>query len=123
LEVYTYTHINKIGGKHFYRMKDLDVDMKLIGYSEIITVIIKNDIGNVSIGPNPASHQVRISNNNGNDTYVRATVCDLGGKIMVDKKLQSHSDYIDISGLIAGIYFVKAESKSGNIFTQKIIKR
>jgi hypothetical protein len=123
LEVYTYTHSNKTGGKHFYRMKDLDVDMKLVGYSEIISVIIKGERGNLSISPNPASSQLRIGNNIGNDTYIRATVSDLSGRVMVDKRLQSHSDYIDINELIAGIYIVKAESKNGNIFTQKIIKR
>lgn len=122
LEEYSYTHTNKIDGKHFYRMMDIDVDMRLVGYSEVITVIIKSDATNLSVGPNPASSQVRIANNNGRDAYVRATVHDLSGKMVAEKNLNSHSDLIDISSLIPGIYVIRAESKSGSIFSQKIVK-
>lgn len=123
LEEYTYTHTNRIGGKHFYRMKDIDMDMKLIGYSEVISVIIKSETTNLSISPNPASNHVRISNNVGRDAYVRATVHDLSGKVVADKNLQSHSDYIDISHLNPGIYLVRTESRGGNVFSQKIVKQ
>jgi hypothetical protein len=124
LENYTFSLTNKIGGKHFYRVRDEDVDYKLMGYSEIIVVTVKSQSEEVMIWPNPATTQIRIACVAARDNvYTVARIFDLSGKMVAEKKLQPNADIIMISDLTPGVYFLRAETSCGKVSTQKLVKQ
>jgi hypothetical protein len=119
---YSYTHINKLSGKQFYRLKDLDIDTKTIGLSPVKTLMLENNKQAVTIWPNPAINHIQIANDN-TATYTNAKVIDLTGKMMIEKKLDANTNEIAVSELPAGIYIVKVENNKGQSHMQKIVKQ
>ena len=64
--------------------------------------------------PNPVTDEIHININN----FDRATIFELSGKrVMSSKKTQ-----IDLSKLNKGIFLMKVQDQSGQIFNTKIIK-
>jgi hypothetical protein len=123
LEDYSYTHINSLSGKHYYRIKQVDISVDRTGYSKVITVELKND-KDVIIWPNPATDQIRIVNNGrGADFYAKAQIFDLSGTMRAEKKLQSGINTIAVNELPPGHYLVRIESNNGAINKQKFIKQ
>lgn len=129
LEEYRYTHIIKQGGRHYYRVKQIDIDQNRTGFSKVLTVIVEKteqdmEKPGIHFSPNPATDHVRIVNSEGADNfYTSARIFDLSGKLVAEKKLQSHTNTINISELPAGIYFARVACQDGKIFTQKITKQ
>lgn len=119
LEDYSYTHINNLNGKQYYRIKQVDINIDRTGYSKIITVELKNDI---IIWPNPATDQIRVVNNSA-DLYTKAKIFDLSGRMIIEKKLQAPINTIVVAELPAGTYLVHIESNSGTIYNKKFIKQ
>ena len=120
---YSYTHKNKLTGKQYYRLKDIDVDISYTSFSPIKTLVLKDDKQVVAIWPNPATDRITIANNNNGDTYTNAKIFNLAGKMMTEKKLESHTNEISINELPAGTYIVKLENNKGTSFNQKIVKQ
>lgn len=130
LDDYDYTHINKLDGRHYYRVKQVDIDMKNSGYSEVIAVVLKNDASDdsktaeVSLTPNPATDHVRIVSENGSQhNFTKAAIYDLMGKLIAEKNIEAYSNVVNIKDLPAGIYLMRAQGDNGSFFSQKIIKQ
>lgn len=129
LDDYSYTHINKHEGRHYYRIKQIDIDMNRTGFSKVLTVTLKKeklsaDKEGISFSPNPATDQVRIVNNDGSDdSFSGAKIYDLSGKLVADKKLQKYTNTIFITDLPNGIYIARVENNDGTTFTHKFIKQ
>jgi hypothetical protein len=121
LQEYSYSHTNNLDGKQYYRIRQVDMDNK-ISYSEIRTVTLKNNKSNITIWPNPATDQVRITSS-GSFLYTKAQLFDLSGKMISEIKLQAGTSAIAISQLPAGTYFIKIQSNNGTSINQKIIKQ
>jgi hypothetical protein len=119
---YSFTHTNKNTGKQFYRIKEVDTDIKLSGYSPVRTLMLKNEATTVSVWPSPATDQIRI-NNTDNSSTTKAQIYDLSGRMMTEKKLQANTNTIAISDLTAGTYIVRIANDNGVIYTQKITKQ
>jgi hypothetical protein len=119
---YSYKHNNKLSGKQFYRLKDIDVDLGSTGFSPVKTLILKKDRQVVAIWPNPVTTQILISNDKVNQ-YTKAKVFDLTGKIMLEKTLESDVTSIPVNELPAGTYIVKIENTKGIAYSQKIVKQ
>jgi hypothetical protein len=119
---YSYKHINKLGGKQFYRLKDIDVDYGTTGFSPVKTLIRKNAMQVVAIWPNPVTNLILISNDNSNP-YTKAKVFDLTGKVMMERKLEPDVTEIPVTELAAGTYIIKIENNTGAAYTQKIVKQ
>jgi mRNA-degrading endonuclease HigB of HigAB toxin-antitoxin module len=120
---YSYTHSNKLGGKQFYRLQDIDVDHGSTGYSPVRTLILKNDKQSVTIWPNPATDQILIANNDNSDMYTKARIFDLAGKVVTERKLNPNVNEIAVNELPSGIYIVKIENIKGASYSQKIVKQ
>ncbi|MBL7739371.1 MAG: T9SS type A sorting domain-containing protein [Chitinophagaceae bacterium] len=120
---YTYSHINNLNNKQYYRIRQVDIDGKT-SYSEIKVVTLTNEMQAVSVWPNPATDYLRIaSNGNNGSQLVKAQVFDLSGKMIAEKKLNTGANTISISELRTGTYIVRVQDTHGISFNQKFIKQ
>lgn len=127
LDEYTYTHSNKLEGRQYYRLRQVDIDLKKDGYSEVITLVLRQPKvvrPAISLSPNPASDQIKVvSEINSESYYTRALVYDLSGKLIAEKKTGGHTSTFSIKDIPAGIYVIRVENNDGTSFTQKMIKQ
>ncbi len=79
------------------------------------------DASALNIYPNPAIDFIEISTENQLSSSV-VTITDLNGKILFEKKPETESNKIDVSGLQAGIYFVNIKDNNGHISARKFVK-
>ncbi|MBL7742790.1 MAG: T9SS type A sorting domain-containing protein [Chitinophagaceae bacterium] len=129
LDEYTYTHTNKLEGRQYYRLRQVDIDLKKDGYSEVITLVLRQSKENVvrpaiSLSPNPASDQIKVVSEISSESYyTRALVYDLSGKMIAEKKTGGHTNTFSVKDIPAGIYVIRVENNDGTSFTQKMIKQ
>jgi hypothetical protein len=131
LDDYHFTHINNLNGRQYYRIKQVDIDVENIGYSKVLSVVLRSETkkeeprATISFSPNPAKDQVRIVSTEivDENVYTGAKIYDLSGKLVADKILQSHTNIIILTDLPIGIYIARIECSNGKVFTQKIIKQ
>jgi len=119
---YTYTDINNAGGRQYYRIKQTEANGE-IGYSEIVSVVLKNDKKGINIWPNPAKDQVRIAGNGGNESFTKAQIFDLSGRMFTEISLQGNKQTINVSKLPAGTYLIKIQTENGIGYSQKLVKQ
>lgn len=79
---------------------------------------IENDASTIQIYPNPASDYFEIKSSIRIKSF---SIFDLTGREIFSDNKFSNGDRINTSGFENGIYNLKLESSSGNIFTKKII--
>ncbi len=120
---YSYTHRNKLNGKQFYRIQDVDVDTKTINFSPVKTLTLQNDNTAIMVWPNPVVTHLFIANNNKSDKFTKAQIFDLSGKLVSEKQLQTNTNAINVEDLSAGNYIVKIASENGTVLCQKIVKQ
>jgi len=120
---YSYTYINKLSGKQYYRLMDLDVDVNSTGYSPVRTVISKYVQQSITIWPNPATDHIIVANSDNKNLYTKASIYNLTGKLVAESKLGSENNEIAINQLPAGFYMVKIENANGTCYSQKIVKQ
>jgi hypothetical protein len=118
---YTFTHINKLNGKQFYRLKDFDIDTKSITTSPIRSLVLSNR-QTLLVWPNPATNYIAIQNDN-SGSYTQASIYDLTGKLLIRQNLSPNINQVTVSALSAGIYLVRIENELGLAQTQKIVKQ
>ena len=119
---YSYKHSNKLNGKQYYRLKDIDIDLTSTGNSPVKTLILENKKQDAAIWPNPVVDHVIISNDDVT-VYTTAKIVDLTGKLMKEIKLDPKVTEIPVNNLPTGIYIVRMENASGDSFTKKIVKQ
>ena len=81
--------------------------------------IAENEIQQVNLFPNPANGVVMVDN-----TSMRATGARLfsyDGKLAKTFVLSDNINTLDVSGLAAGFYFMRAEGKNGTKFRSKLV--
>lgn len=124
VQAYSYSHINNMNGKQYYRIRQVNVNGKK-SYSEIRTIVLKNDTRNISIWPTLATDHIRIVNDgDGNNSFSKAQVFDLSGRMLTEKKLQpSDMNTLNISMLPTGTYILRVQNNNGTACNQKISKQ
>jgi hypothetical protein len=121
---YSYTYLNKEGGKHFYRVKQIDIDQNhKPGFSKVRTVELTSVEAPLSITPNPATDHINLVEGNTTSHYTNAQVFDLTGKKVLEQGLQVHSQTIYITNLPRGIYFLKITDNNNASRKLKFIKQ
>jgi|GEM_PF-7102882 len=121
LEDYHFTHTNNEAGRHFYRVRNMDVDEYATGFSRVRTIIIAKDRNNdVLISPNPANDHITIDNGEGNFTH--AEIVDLFGKKISGTKLNTQVNRLDVSRMPKGTYFVKLIRVDGSHASGRFIR-
>jgi len=120
---YSYTHKNKLNGKQYYRLMDIDIDLSYTSFSPVKTLTLKNTNQGITIWPNPAADHIVIENDDKSNLYTKATIFNLTGKMMIEKTLSSDGNEISINELSPGTYIVKLENNKGVSHSQKIVKQ
>ncbi len=87
------------------------VDLKRISIKSVVKTNEK-----IQIYPNPADEFLHISHSL--NSQLKSDIYDISGK----KLIESVDDFIDISNLIQGIYFIKMSGSDGNIHSMTFIK-
>jgi hypothetical protein len=123
VQEYSYSYTNTTNGYQYYRICQVGLDGKEL-FSEVKAVFIKNNNQAISIWPNPASEYVRIVSDAGNNTYTKARIFDLSGRMLMEQQLQSTAvNTVSISKLPAGTYIVKLDNGNGASYNHKISKQ
>lgn len=114
LKSYQFTDYSPKTGSIQYRIRQADLD-GAFSFSKVEEVIAESTI---SVMPNPTSGIVNIQTPD--PTSWSGRILDLQGKIL--KEIPSDQSQIDISDLPAGMYLMDLYNKTGERFTNKIVK-
>ena len=117
---YTYNDLNDVKGVSQYRIRQVDIDARS-KYSEIRSVRGENQIGQITVYPNPSSDgKVNVVFENGN--VIRdVSVIDMSGRtVKLMKGVTSTS--ITVDNLLPGMYTVRVVVPStGDQVVQKLV--
>lgn len=90
-------------------------------YGDVQLSVSDNNISQMHLYPNPVSDMLILSSN---ETVKEATVYDIHGKLIkIIRFNPENSVEIDVRHLQNGIYFLKIETESGRVATEKFIKK
>ncbi len=127
-QAYSFTDKNPSNGISYYRLKQIDFDGQF-EYSKMISIISKDDNGNVgAFYPNPSkSGFVNLNYNSQDDEAISISVFNVTGKL-VDNQIQQVSNgennlNFDFSHFNAGIYIVKIGDERNSTRRKLIIER
>ncbi|MGG9963724.1 T9SS type A sorting domain-containing protein [Ferruginibacter sp. SUN106] len=121
--IYSFDYPGKTVQTLFFRVKNVDFDGRS-KYSATIKVYSKTQAtAQIQIYPMPAREQVTIQHNKATENTV-ITILSPEGKILQRKAVVASTlqTQLNISGLAAGIYFVKYDDGTGNTQSVKLIK-
>jgi len=117
---YAFTDIHPLQGSNFYRLNQVDLDGKT-EYSRTIRVNTRRE-NTVGLFPNPASGQLFLQGNVANS--IICMYAQDGRRIKEIRSGSSQVVTIDISGLMAGIYYVSiTNADDKKVSTVKFIKQ
>lgn len=100
---YSFTDIQPLNGRSFYRLKMRDNDGSF-KYSNVVSVTFTSD-GSASLSPVPAKNAVTLSTPEHLQGSV-AYITDIQGKLVLHFTVTGNQN-IDVSGLAAGMYYLK----------------
>ena len=124
-ELINLNNIDPFSDKLYYRLKQIDYDGNY-HYSKTISVDAPSMFG-VEVNPNPFSENFKLTiNANNTNQLVNVVVCDMLGRIIIDKSFTTNSKQFDyeISDLKTsnnGLYFAKITIGNKTI-TKKLLK-
>jgi hypothetical protein len=124
VETYSYNYSNKINGKIYFRIKQVDTDGAFT-YSAVKTVSLTNDKKRYAVWPNPTSDVVHISGESGstNTSVTTVQLFDQSGKMVASQQLQAGINTINIGKFTSGIYIARIQTGQDIACLQKIIKQ
>ena len=94
--------------------------VRFVTLDSVAAATEKLQAGNrIRISPNPASERVQVELFSGADKW---TLCNAGGRVVLNGAVTSTLFEINLQGLSAGMYFLRVEGKEGRTVT-KIIKK
>jgi len=119
---YAYTDA-AAGDVNYYRLRMIDLDGKTT-YSEILVVRLKNLTSNISLFPNPASHNVNITV--GRDLSQQSFTINLFnhfGQLVAQRRIAGGTSVLsfDVSNYIAGNYSMDILFSGGTRETHKLL--
>ena len=124
---YTYVHKSVTTGKHFYRVKSIDNDAKII-YSSIVTLSRNGRSGSEisAVSPNPFTIKLAVNYESDKNSIISVGIVNAEGKTIrverVNVNKGSNTLYIDkLNGLPAGNYILVITDSSKKS-TKQIIK-
>lgn len=105
-----------IGSQNAYRIANQWKDFNnVVEFSTTYVELINTD--DLKIYPNPVADSFRISGIQGGATL---RLSDINGKLVLSKKI-NNNEYISLSSLPRGVYFVNVNS-SGKTIEKKLVK-
>ncbi|MET0464948.1 MAG: T9SS type A sorting domain-containing protein, partial [Chitinophagaceae bacterium] len=116
---YNYSHNSpSVTGTNFYRLKQVDINGKY-AYSKTVTIKLKTS-GRpiITATPNPVRNSLQIFATQANFKLI---LTDQNGRTLKTQQLVKGSQYLDVSDLATGSYFLLF-SNGDRSFSEKIIK-
>jgi Secretion system C-terminal sorting domain len=126
INIYSFTHENLLAGKHYYRVKLVDLDGKY-QYSATRTLSITGKIQDrIVVKSNPVkNNQLDLIIDVSKNTRGKISIISLQGKIIqtLERNLTEGSNHLsaDIADLPSGTYFVKA-AFDDKVYVNKFIR-
>lgn len=111
---YHYIHRNPVAGINYYRLKQIDFNGEF-EYSKLVSVSSETK---TSITMDNARNEVRVYSEN---LLGDISIFGTDGKMIRKQKIQNNIEYVDLSTLPSGIYYVNVLNGS-ELITQKVIK-
>ncbi|MEX0967441.1 MAG: T9SS type A sorting domain-containing protein [Bacteroidia bacterium] len=112
-----------IGFKNLFSVPDVNkIFIAKISNCEISRMEERQRFNTLDIFPNPVAEnmQVNLPEGNGN---LKLEISDARGKVLKVQELNSSNSTVSIRNLPEGIYFLKAHTRKGEVFTNKIVIR
>lgn len=108
---YSFTDESPMSGNNYYRLRQTDFNGQF-SFSQIVQAYISSSSFSLeNMYPNPAINELNFSINNTNNHLITLTIMDMFGNIVSRQKADTGAGFyhinVDISGLSAGVYFVK----------------
>jgi hypothetical protein len=109
---YLYNHTNPVNGFNYYRIKQIDNNGSF-KYSEIVTILKKDNLTSVIVAPNPVKDILHIVEPN-NRFVLSAEVYSLDGKRILQKNINTDVQVFSIlvNNLPAAQYILKVNYKT-----------
>ena len=109
----------------YYRLRMVDAD-GISRYSNVVVLTLSSYTGNISVAPNPASTEARVSIITPADGRVHYQLVDNAGRILLKNSLQSRKGNVNtvalnLDGLSSGVYYlhVNGAGMNQNVKVQK----
>ena len=119
---YSYVHARPLNGKHYYRIKQVDLDENE-SYSEVRVIDVKSNI-HVELTPNPATDHIQIRlSSSAITSNAKAEIFDFSGKLVRENPLVSGVNRIDITFLPKGSYMVRVKSANLETYNERFIRQ
>lgn len=97
---YHFVHQNVKSRMHYYRLKQVDYDGQY-SYSDIKSVLVKEESNDITIYPNPASSEVTIYSTQPTELQV----LDVYGRLLKSQNISEGSNTINLAGIPTGMLF------------------
>ncbi len=106
-------------GIYYYRIRSVDVDGRS-RYSEVKSIVYKNDGSSVVVGPNPFSNFINISQLN---QVNKIELIDVAGRMILNKSVRNETNTrLEVGKLPSGIYHLKITQLNGSFSIVKMVK-
>jgi len=109
------------GTRYYYRLRQNDVDGQF-EYSEIRTAMIEGSKSGLQVYPNPVRGEIFGFLNNGSTTETELQLHDLNGRIVKEQLSSNNQFTMDLAGLPAGVYILKARHAGGEEIVKVVVK-
>jgi hypothetical protein len=109
----------------YYRLKMVDADGKYT-YSNTILISLADMAGKVSVYPNPAKHEIKLTTVSAADGNAQWKITDNAGRVVMQSSMQlkkgNNNVMIDINKLAGGLYYISVTGAGidQNIKVQKL---
>lgn len=114
---YTYRDAAPLRGANFYRLKMVAAN-GAVQYSDVVKVMFGNNGKGLMVSPNPAMSEITVST--GSNTYNLLTVSNMAGRVVLQEKMVTNNQKVDVSRLSPGQYTITL-SGSGEKVTERLV--
>ena len=119
---YEFTDVKPNEKITYYRLKQIDFD-GTFEYSPVL-VVRSSSKGEISILNNITSHSLNLLFPDDNEAGIQIDILTASGQRVREHYVKDHKELsIDVSDLMAGIYFLRVRLEDGSIQTQRWIKQ
>lgn len=117
---YRFRDAAPLRGANFYRLKMVSTT-GAVKYSDIIKVIFGNSGKALLVSPNPALNEITVSTSSNN--YNLLTIASMSGRIVLQEKLVTNNQKVDISRLSPGQYTITVTGGGEKIVERLVVAR
>ena len=121
IQHYTYTHLNPMVGRNYYRLRQVDLDGDFT-YSSIVSAVLSSTTA-IEIYPTLVANTLQVSLEENRSTDIEMRVVDITGRQLQSTIISKGTEGfdLDVVGLERGTYFVQFNI-AGEVVTRRFVK-